>query len=136
MSDLDAPGAADCSGPLHPRAIDGLELFNSQHFFEAHEALEAAWRDESGPVRDLYRGILQVAVVYLHITRGNYPGAIKVYRRCQKWLRLRPEVCRGVPVGQLRRNLDTVMQAVQELGPDNIGKFDLSMLKPVSYART
>lgn len=113
MSDLNTPGTADCNGPLHPKAIQGLELFNHGYYFEAHEALEAAWREESGPLRDLYRGILQVGVVYLHITRHNYPGALKVYQRCRKWLQHWPGTCRGVAVGQLRRDLEDVMSALQ-----------------------
>ena len=135
MSDLVEEFAGDCHAPLHPKAVEGLELFNSGHYFEAHEALEAAWREEAGPVRDLYRGILQVAVVYLHITRCNYPGAVKVYRRCQRWLNLWPESCRGVSVGLLRQNLDMVIQEVIKLGPDHLERFDLSLLKPVLYAR-
>jgi len=111
-----------------------MELFNLGHYFEAHEALEAAWRDESGPVRDLYRGILQVSVVYLHITRQNYPGAIKVYQRCRKWLQVWPESCRGVSVGQLRQDLEAVISALKELGPGHIAGFDLSLLKPVQYS--
>lgn len=135
MSDLTATGAADCHDTLHPKAIEGLELFNSGHYFEAHEALEAAWKDETGPVRDLYRGILQVAVVYLHVTRCNYPGAIKVYHRSQRWLNLWSETCRGVSVGLLRQNLETVIQEVRALGPDNLEAFDLTLLKPVNYAK-
>jgi uncharacterized protein len=135
MSDLTAFGASNCHEPLHPKAIQGMELFNDGHYFEAHEALEAAWREESGPVRDLYRGILQVGVVYLHITHCNYPGAIKVYRRCKKWLSFWPETCRGVSVGQLRQDLDSAIEEVNKLGPDHMEDFDLSFLKPVIYAK-
>ena len=133
MSDLSIPGNADCLGPLHPQANHGMELFNQGRYFEAHEALELAWRAETGPVRDLYRGILQVGVVYLHITQYNYPGAIKVYQRCRKWLLPWPESCRGVDVGRLRQNLETVMAALQALGPQHITSFDTSLLKPVHY---
>ena len=134
MSDLSASENTDCQGPIHPKAVEGMELFNLGHYFEAHESLEAAWRDESGPVRDLYRAILQVGVVYLHITRRNYPGAIKVYQRCQKWLELWPETCRGVSVGQLRRDLETVISVLKELGPERIDRFDLALLRPVHYS--
>jgi predicted metal-dependent hydrolase len=134
MSDLNASETADCQGQLHPKAVEGMDSFNAGNYFEAHEALEAAWRDEFGPVRDLYRGILQVGVVYLHITRYNYPGAIKVYYRCQKWLHPWPETCRGISVGQLRQDLDAVMLALQELGPQHIAEFDKSLLKPIHYS--
>jgi uncharacterized protein len=134
MSDLIASAASDCTGSLHPKAIEGLELFNNRHYFEAHEALETAWREESGPVRDLYRGILQAAVVYLHISRCNYPGAIKVYRRSQKWLSPWPDTCLGVSVDQLRRDLDGAIQKVLDLGPQHLDAFDPALLKPVNYA--
>jgi uncharacterized protein len=134
MSDLSAMGTAKCHEALHLKAIEGMEAFNLGHYFEAHELLEAAWRDESGPVRDLYRGILQVGVVYLHITNHNYPGAIKVYLRCQKWLRIWPETCRGVAVGQLRQDLEAAITGMQALGPEHIADFDTSKLKPVQFS--
>ena len=133
MSDFALPTAVDCEGPIHTQAIQGLELFNQGHYFEAHEALEAAWRDEKGPLRELYRGVLQVGVVYLHITRHNYPGAIKVHQRCMKWLQPWPETCRGIPIGQIRRDLESVMTALKELGPAHIAEFDIHLLKPIHY---
>ena len=134
-SDSASPVASDCSGPLHPKAVEGLELFNRGRYFEAHEALESAWREETGPVRELYRGILQAGVVYLHITRRNYAGAIKVYRRSQKWLTLWPERCRGIAVGQLQKDLGRVLLEIQELGPQRISEFNLSHLKPIVYEK-
>ena len=135
MSNLIAPAAKDCQGDLHPKAAEGLELFNNGDYFEAHESLEAAWREETGSIRELYRGILQAAVVYLHITRGNYPGAVKVYQRSQKWLRPWPESCRGIEVGQLRRDLEAAIGEVHQLGPDRITAFNPTLFKPVTYAR-
>jgi len=124
----------DCSAPLHPQAVEGMHLFNAGEYFEAHEALEIAWNEEKGKVRDLYRGILQIAVVYLHIRRGNYNGAIKVYDRSQKWMKDWPAVCRGIQVEALRRDAEAVMQEVLRLGADRIGEFDFTLLKPVSWA--
>ena len=112
-----------------------MELFNQGLFFEAHEALEAAWREETLPIRELYRGILQAAVVYLHIIRANFPGAVKVYARSQKWLSPWPERCRGIEVGQLRRDLEKVMAQVAALGPGRMAAFELSSIKPVIYAK-
>ena len=123
----------DCEGTLHPKAIEGLKLFNSKNFFEAHEELEDAWRDEKGVIRELYRGILQVAVVYFHIKRGNYEGAIKVYGRCIKWLGNWPDVCRGVEVGKLRNDLENVIKEVRRLGRENINGFEPSLFKNVEW---
>jgi uncharacterized protein len=122
-----------CHAPLHPQAVEGLHLFNAGKFFEAHEALEAAWNEERGKVRDLYRGILQIAVVYLHITRLNYNGAVKVYIRSQKWLKDWPDTCRGIHVEELRRNAEAVITEVQRLGAERLAEFDRSMLKPARW---
>ena len=122
-----------CNAPLHPQAAEGLRLFNAGHYFEAHEALEDAWNAEPGKVRELYRGILQIAVVYLHITRGNYAGAIKVYGRSQRWMKDWPDVCRGIQVDELRRNVENVMTEIQKLGEAHIGEFDISSLKPILW---
>lgn len=130
MSETDSISA--CSHPLHPRARDGILLFNQGEYFEAHEALEDAWRVEPEPIRDLYRGILQIAVTYLHILRRNYSGAIKVYGRSQKWLRGWPDSCQGVDVRQLQVDVRTVMQALEGLGAERIADFNRSLFKPIS----
>ncbi len=127
--------SSDCAdtAAIHPRAADGLRLFNQGQYFEAHEALEDAWRDEPGPIRELYRGILQAAVVYLHIRRGNYSGSLKVFRRSQRWLNGWPEVCRGIQVGRLRTDLENAIHLVRKLTPTGIGKFDPSFFKPIEW---
>jgi predicted metal-dependent hydrolase len=135
MSNLTKVPLNDCDASLPDKALEGLELFNKRQYFDAHEALETAWRDETRPIRNLYRGILQAAVVYLHLTNRNYPGVIKVYQRCQKWLEMWPETCRGVSVGQLRRDLETVIAQVEQLGQNRISEFDISLIKPVIYVK-
>jgi rubrerythrin len=108
-------------------------LFNAREYFEAHEALEDAWNAEDGDAKRLYRGILQVAVTYLHITRGNYNGAIKVHARSRKWLNGLPDMCKGIHVGQLQIDAKKVIEEIQRLGPERIGEFDPSLLKPVKW---
>lgn len=124
---------SDCSGALHPQAREGLRLFNAGEYFEAHEALEDAWNAEEGDAKNLYRGVLQVAVTYLHITRGNYNGAIKVYERSRKWLDGLPVNCKGVHVGQLREDVKSAIDELQRLGEENISMFDIALLKPVKW---
>ena len=118
---------------MHPRARAGILLFNAGRYFDAHEELEAAWKDERGKVRELYQGILEAAVTYLHITRGNYPGAMKVFGRSVRWLKDWPEICRGVDVGQLRRDLSVAISEVRRLGPGRLAEFNGSLLKPVIW---
>jgi uncharacterized protein len=55
----------------------GIEQFNRQQFFEAHESLETAWRAEPGAIRGVYQGILQVGVAFFHLEHHNLIGAQK-----------------------------------------------------------
>lgn len=126
--------AEECTGALHSKAIAGMALFNEGKFFEAHEELETAWRAEAGAIRNLYRGILQIAVTYLHITRANYDGAVKVYGRSQKWLQGWRAVCRGIRVGQFQADAARVMQEVERLGRQNLREFDPSLFKPIEWS--
>ncbi len=127
---------SDCTGPLHPQAAEGLRLFNAGEYFEAHEALEDAWNAEEGTAKNLYRGVLQIAVTYLHITRGNYAGAVKVYGRSQKWLRNIPKICKGIHVAELQNDAANAMREVERLGRENISGFDRTLLKPVKWEET
>src|SRR5512143_2338208 len=124
---------ADCDGSLHARARQGILLFNEGRYFDAHEELEAAWREERGRIRQLYQGILEAAVTYLHITRGNYAGALKVYGRSMRWLKDWPEQCRGIHVGQLRRDLAGAIAEMQRVGEAGAANFDRELLKPLVW---
>lgn len=118
-------------GELAPQARHGIQLFNRGEYFEAHEELELAWKAERGPIRDLYQGILQVGVAYLHITRFNYNGAIKMFLRARQWLDPLPDICRGVDVASLRQDSARARSALEVLGPDHVADFDQGLLKPV-----
>jgi predicted metal-dependent hydrolase len=127
--------AAACEAPLSAQALDGLELFNAGEYFEAHEALEHAWNAEAGPARELYRGILQVAVAYLQITRQNYRGALKMFLRLRQWLDPLPDECQGVDVAQLRADARAARAHLEALGEGQVGLFDRRLLRPVVYRR-
>lgn len=133
---LPHPSLSDCTGELHPKAREGIELFNTGKYWKAHEALESAWRQESGEIRHLYRAILQVGVAYLHVQQYNYRGAIMLHKRCQKWLTPFPEYCRGINLGQLRKDFENVIIEVKRLGPDGLLEFNLALLKPILWDST
>ena len=61
----------------------GLVLFNSGHFFDAHEALEDAWRESTrgSPLRRHLQGMVQLAVAFHHQSRDNFTGARSVLDR-------------------------------------------------------
>lgn len=69
-----------------PRFYEGIETFNRQSFFEAHQIWEGAWMHYRGPSRDLLKGLIQIALGLHHFTNGNTRGARKLYISCQKYL--------------------------------------------------
>jgi hypothetical protein len=53
---------------------DGIRLFNMQKYFEAHEALDAAWLRVEGEEKIFLHGLIQIAAAFHHYTRGNPAG--------------------------------------------------------------
>jgi uncharacterized protein len=49
--------------------------------FNAHEVLEAAWKNGPDDERMLWQGLAQLAVGIVHVQRGNVKGALTVLRR-------------------------------------------------------
>lgn len=133
MDILSETSGQPCHAPLPQAAIRGLEYFNAGDYFEAHEFLEAAWRAEAGPVRELYRGVLQVAVGYYHIKRGNFVGALKMFKRSRAWLAPFEESCRGINLAKLCQDMDMVESELVRLGAERIQYFDPAFFRPVEY---
>ncbi len=125
--------AEGCAGELSELAREGIRLFNAGAYFEAHEVLEHAWNEDTGAARDLYRAILQVAVAYLQIERGNYRGAVKMFLRMRQWFEPLPEVCRGVDVAGLREAARGVEEEVLALGEERLGELDRELFQPVRF---
>lgn len=123
--------ACQCADELPALALDGIAKFNRGAFYAQHDAFEAQWMAEPGPVRNLYRVILQVGVAYHHITHGNHAGGLKMLRRAEQWFALLPDVCQGVDVRQLRDDARRVREALAALRPEDIRAFDQSLFKPV-----
>lgn len=122
-----------CDEPLPDLVRAGLEQFNAREYFEAHETLEAAWNAETRPVRDTYRAILQIAVAYLHITRRNYPGALKMFLRSNQWFYGLPDRCHGIDLAQLQQDAAAIRAQLELLGADRISEMDPASLPPIRY---
>lgn len=127
---MNSPSKADS---LHPDARKGIELFNLGKFYEAHDQLELAWMNTQSPERDLYQGILQIGLAYYQITRGNYQGALKMFKRSRKNLTpLKDEIC-GVDLEQLRINAGNVEIRLRNLGPDRMDEIDPGNFLPLRW---
>ncbi len=59
---------------MDPRLAEGIHLFNTQQFFEAHEALEAVWLEARGDEKIFLHGLIQIAAAFHHHRCGNPAG--------------------------------------------------------------
>ena len=57
-----------------PRIAEGLGMVRAGRGFEAHELFEDLWRAAEPPERDLYQGLVHVAVATYQDGRGNAVG--------------------------------------------------------------
>ena len=123
----------ECAASLPSLAAEGLRQFNAGEYYRQHDLFEAQWVATAGPVRDLYRAILQVGVAYFQIQRGNYRGALKMLQRSVQWLSILPPVCQGVDVARLRQDSYAVRAELERLGAARLHEFDETLLKPLKW---
>ncbi len=137
LSDEDKDRLLDqCAEPLPPRAQEAVQRFNEGEYYKQHDLFEAQWMEEEGPVRDLYRAVLQVGIAYYQITRGNRRGAIKMLLRSFQWLNILPDVCQGINVAKLRVDATRVYEALEATAPNSdLSDFDRGLLRPVEMDR-
>lgn len=125
--------ACECQDSLPSLAVKGLQEFNQGNYYRQHDLFEEQWANTSGPVRDLYRAILQVGVAYYQMENDNYRGALKMLQRSVQWLHIMPDICQGIDVEQLRRDSYAVRAELEHLAPDQLDAFDRNLLKPIIW---
>ncbi len=121
-----------CSEPLPEGVVRGMEEFNAGQFFEQHETLELVWRAELRPIRDLYRGILQIGVGCLQVERGNAVGAIKMINRAEKWLQPFRPTCQTIDVDRLLDDAARLREEIERAG-DHVESVNRALFPKVHF---
>jgi uncharacterized protein len=101
----------DVSADLYTQ---GIELFNSSEFYDAHEVLEDVWRAEQGPRKLFLQGLIQVAVALHHHSTGNFVGCRSLLGRAARNLSSYPENYSNLNLKQLRVSLQEWQNALDE----------------------
>jgi uncharacterized protein len=90
---------------------EALELVRDGRGFEAHELLEDLWRAAPGPERDLYQGLVHVAVATYQESRGNEVGRTRQLEKAIRRLTPYAPAYEGVEIASLlawcRASLET-----------------------------
>lgn len=127
--------ADPCREPLPASVIRAFEEFNAGQYFEQHETLELVWRAEMRPVRELYRGILQIGVGCLQIERGNALGARKMLDRAVRWLQPFRPACQTVDVERLLADAAALRNDLERAGLDHPERVNRSLFPKVHLLR-
>ena len=120
-----------CKDSPPDQLVEGLRQFNDGEYFACHETLEALWLAEKGPVREVYQGILQVAVGLYHRQRGNYTGAVSLLRSGIRRLMQAPHTCQGIDMAQLAQQATTCLAEVERLGVARMAELDARFVPKV-----
>ena len=111
----------------------GIEEFNTHRFFECHETLEAIWRAERRPLRQFYKGVIQVAAGFHHLRRNNFRGTVNKLESGTRYLEPFQPRYLGVDVQRLIEEARRCRSAIVELGPQRIAVFDRSHVPTIAF---
>jgi len=94
---------------------EGIELFNSGRWFDAHEVWEDIWHIATGARKRFYQGLIQCAVTLEHVRRGNPRGVRSVWETCLTKFEGLDGCYMGVEVTTLLSDLQHVLNPILDL---------------------
>jgi hypothetical protein len=91
------------------RLITAINKFNHKDFFECHEVLEDIWFDVRDDTRDLYQGLLHLAVGFYHLTKkNNFKGTIIQLTKAEERLGKFPGEFQGMDLAKLLKQIKSI----------------------------
>jgi uncharacterized protein len=95
----------------------GIELFNEEHFFEAHEVLEDVWRDAPSAEKRFLQGLVQLAVAFHHHSTGNRVGSHSVMARALGNISSHPEGLHNLHTREIVESVAPFLHALEQHRP-------------------
>jgi predicted metal-dependent hydrolase len=112
----------------------GVELFNRQEFYEAHEAWEAGWIDEVSDDRQLLQGLIQVAAGFYKLQVGTPIGTVKLLEQGLTKLRRFLEDSHGVDLQTLFPQVEAWLEEARGMVTAGRADYDPKRLPRLGYA--
>ena len=86
---------------LDPHIVSYFELFNEGRYYQAHDVLEALWLPIRGSKEgDYFKGLIQLAGVFVLLSKGRVDPASRLLQRVRFQLRLHSGLVHGLDAGQ------------------------------------
>ena len=64
-------GATAATPGLDPCYVGWFEHFNACEYYQAHDILEVLWLRTTGPDRDFFKGLIQLAGAFVHLRKQS-----------------------------------------------------------------
>ncbi len=114
---------------LHERLEEGINFFNREYFFEAHDALEELWMEAREQTqRDFFHGLVNIATGFYHYRMGNRAGMQSQLQKGVDKLSQLSARCFGVNIAKLLHNVQPYIQKeyLQAVFPEPLPKIEFS----------
>ena len=93
--------------------LNALNLFNTQKWYEAHDAFEDIWNTLDGDERQIIQGILQVSVSQFHLSKGNLNGATILLGEGLGRIKNRTNINLGIDLESFCKSLEDLLKKLQ-----------------------
>jgi hypothetical protein len=88
---------------------EGVDLFNQERFWEAHEVLEEIWHPAKGDDRDIIQGLILTAAALVHFQKNEKVVCISILGRAREKLGARDHF-KSVDIARLRVRIEKILK--------------------------
>ena len=88
---------------------EGIDLFNQERFWEAHEALEEIWHPATGVERDIIQGLILTAAALVHYQKNEKAVCISILGRAVEKLGTLDNF-KGLDIKRLRAGIEQILK--------------------------
>src|SRR2546430_5033312 len=88
---------------------EGIDLFNQERFWEAHEILEEIWHPSTGSDRDVIQGLILTAASLVHYQKNETSVCVSILVRAKDKLGTVDQF-KGVDIERLRSKIDQILE--------------------------
>jgi len=88
---------------------EGIDLFNQERFWEAHEALEEIWHPATGVERDIIQGLILTAAALVHYQKNEKAVCISILGRAMEKLGTLDNF-KGLDIKRLRAGIEQILK--------------------------
>jgi predicted metal-dependent hydrolase len=88
---------------------EGIDLFNQERFWEAHEVLEEIWHPATGVDRDTIQGLILTAAALVHYQKNEKPVCVSILGRAKEKLGTLDQF-KGLDIRSLRFSIKQILK--------------------------